>query len=100
MSTVRVDRVEDRAWNPLWDSTDGVLGNVTTSTGTQPVAEALDRRAVSADSIAEAESLTGISPDQDITIKGSSYTWGGDNVLANGIYGIKSFGVKGDGTAV
>lgn len=44
MSKLRTNRIEDLQGNPLWDKDDGILGNVTTSTGTQTVVEALDSR--------------------------------------------------------
>lgn len=45
MSVGRMNRIEDLDGNPLWDKDDGILGNVTTSTGTQTLVEALDERA-------------------------------------------------------
>lgn len=44
VSKLRVNEVEDLAGNPLWRSGEGILGNVTTSTGTQTLAESLDSR--------------------------------------------------------
>lgn len=45
MSVGRMNRIEDLDGNPLWDKDNGILGNVTTSTGTQTLVEALDERA-------------------------------------------------------
>lgn len=46
MSTGHMNRIVDLEGNPLWDSEEGLLGNITTSTGTQSVSEALDDRSV------------------------------------------------------
>lgn len=44
MSIGRMNRIEDLDGNPLWDKDNGILGNVTTSTGTQPASAAIDSR--------------------------------------------------------
>lgn len=44
MSVGRMNRIEDLDGNPLWDKDNGILGNVTTSTGTESLSESLDKR--------------------------------------------------------
>lgn len=124
VSKLRVNEVEDLAGNPLWRSGEGILGNVSTSTGTQTVAEALDQRGPVFDNVADmqaADNLTvgtkvrtlgyyapgdGGGNDYEIVSSGTGTDDGGSYIdlsgsglqskglFVNGIVSVGQFGVE------
>lgn len=65
MSTGRIDRIEDLAGNPLWDTNNGgILGNITTSTGVQTAPQAIDNR-----STVVSTEVTALVPSDYLTLQ-------------------------------
>lgn len=91
MSVGRMNRIEDLDGNPLWDKDNGILGNVTTSTGTQTISEALDGRVITFSSV---QSITTdiFGVGQSVVVRGSSFIYDGSTLLPDGPVNIRAFG--------
>lgn len=63
-----MNRIEDLDGNPLWDKDNGILGNVTTSTGVESLSESLDKRIVYVDDIEDLEELDPVSDNAIVRV--------------------------------